>query len=141
MYHVTIFQDLPLPLFGPLDWDNYQLQRLFLEKLRDPLESEDLKLAIIDLIGISIQHQPGLTGAFFNVKSQHKRINLYGKKAESGESVADFMIDYLQNIKKVSVSCLDKMRNNQQNTDLNILYAHDLNIGRNLGFLHKEPSF
>lgn len=100
---------MPLPLLGPLEWDNYQLQRFFLEKLRDPIESEDLKLGIIDLIGISIQHQPGLTGAFFNVKGQQKQLNLPEKEIENGESVADFMIDYLQNVKKVSVFCLENI--------------------------------
>lgn len=91
-----------MALFGPLEWDSYQLQRFFLEKLRDPFENDDLKLAIIDLIGVSIQHQPGLTGAFFNVKSPHKRPDSSKSESENGESVADFMIDYLQNVKKVS---------------------------------------
>lgn len=93
--------DSTLPLFGPLELDNFQLQSFFLERLRDPVEDEELKLAIIDFINVAIERQPGLTGAFFNVKGLSGSYDTQGKALEGGESVASFMIDYLVNMKKV----------------------------------------
>lgn len=84
-----------MPIFGPMEFENSQLQSFFLEKLRDPLEDEGLKLAIIDLISVSIDYQPGLTAAFFNLKP------VYDDPIQSGESIGQFMLDYLQNMEKV----------------------------------------
>lgn len=73
-----------------------------MEKLRDPVEDQELKLAIIDLICVSVEHQPGLTGAFFNARQLYKPSGTSGRKPPVGEeSVSSFMIDYLENLKKV----------------------------------------
>jgi nuclear pore complex protein Nup188 len=98
-----LFQDPHIPLLALLELDHYQVQSLFLERLRDPLEEENVKLAIIDLINTCISSQNGMTAAFFNLKCF-----MYWDGTEndvfSGDSVSDFMVDYLQNIKKVSES-------------------------------------
>ncbi|XP_063929352.1 nucleoporin Nup188 [Zophobas morio] len=92
-------QDRYIPLLALLELDHYQVQSLFLERLRDPLEEETVKIAIIDLINTCVSHQNGMTAAFFNLKCF-----MYWDGTDddlfSGDSVSDFMVDYLQNIKK-----------------------------------------
>lgn len=84
-----------------LDYD--QVQRLFLDRLRDPTEDDDLKLHILDLISTCIFSQHGMTAAFFNVKRSRKWYSDNREKTIEGDTVCDFMVDYLQNIKKVTV--------------------------------------
>lgn len=78
------------------------MQALFLEKLRDSLEGDQIKIAIINLINTCVANQDGMTAAFFNLKCFH-----YWDGSEtdifSGDSICDFMIDYLQNLKKVCI--------------------------------------
>lgn len=50
-----------------LDLEPDQVRMLFLQRLRDELESEDLKISILDFVNACIDKQPGLTEAFFKV--------------------------------------------------------------------------
>lgn len=80
---------------------NYdQVQTLFLERLRDPMEDEAVKINILNIISTCIFHQTGMTAAFFNIQSAKKWYNPDIKNIE-GDDVGDFMMDYLKNIKKV----------------------------------------
>lgn len=88
-----------------LDYD--QVQRLFLDRLRDPTEDDDLKLHILDLISTCIFSQHGMTAAFFNVTRSRKWYSDNREKTIEGDTVSDFMVDYLQNIKKVSCNPLE----------------------------------
>lgn len=83
-------------MFGPMDLEPFQLQSFFLDKLRDPVEGDEVKIAIIELILTCVEYQPGLTNAFFNVNV------LESKDAEEGESVLGCMMDFLENIEEVS---------------------------------------
>lgn len=82
-------------MFGPMDLEPFQLQSFFLDKLRDPVEGDELKLAIIDLILTCVDHQPGLTNAFFNINV------LATEEPDEGESVVNCMMDFLHNIEEV----------------------------------------
>jgi nuclear pore complex protein Nup188 len=120
-------QDPHIPLLALLELDHYQVQSLFLERLRDPLEEENVKLAIIDLINTCISSQNGMTAAFFNLKCF-----MYWDGTEndvfSGDSVSDFMVDYLQNIKKSH----EYFKNPLQLGILRLLYNLWLNHRENL---------
>lgn len=85
-----------------LELDHYQVQALFLERLRDPLEEDSVKLAIIDLINACVSNQDGMTAAFFNLKCFMYWDGVDEQVTVDGDTVSDFMVDYLQNIKKVS---------------------------------------
>lgn len=50
-----------------LDLEPDQVRMMFLQRLRDELESEDLKVSILDFVNACIDKQPGLTEAFFRV--------------------------------------------------------------------------
>ncbi|CAH0562167.1 unnamed protein product [Brassicogethes aeneus] len=102
-----IARDDDCPLLALLGLDYEQVQRLFLDRLRDPLEDEDVKFDIIDLINTCISHQNGMTAAFFNVQCSKKWYLLDSNKEKvvdsaGDDTVTDFMIDYLQNIRKTS---------------------------------------
>ncbi|XP_057663220.1 uncharacterized protein LOC130898159 [Diorhabda carinulata] len=93
-------RDENIPLMALLGLDYDQVQRLYLDRLRDSTEDDDLKLQILDLIGTCIIHQHGMTAAFFNVKRSRKWYSDNKDKTIEGDTVTDFMIDYLKNIKK-----------------------------------------
>ncbi|KAL3271453.1 hypothetical protein HHI36_021939 [Cryptolaemus montrouzieri] len=90
--------DPDIPILAVLEMDYSQIQCLFLEKLRDPLEDDIFKITALDLINTSLLTQNGLTAAFFNA------LDVIEKKEKSksvpADSVCDFMIDYLENIQK-----------------------------------------
>lgn len=78
-----------------LEMDKYQLQCTFLEKLRDPLEEEQMKVAILDLITLCVEKQNGMIVAFFD-------ISRFPSSSYVGDSVSPFMEEYLENIRKVT---------------------------------------
>lgn len=83
-----------------LEVDYDQIQTFFLERLRDPMEDEEIKLNILSLISTCIMHQTGMTAAFFNIQSSKRWYNPDVKRIV-GDTVGHFMLDYLKNIKKV----------------------------------------
>lgn len=86
-----------------LDMDFYQIQGLFLYRLRDPLVCEDVKVAIVDLITACVSSQHGMISAFFNIAQEQKGTwqNREDEPNKSGESVSEFLVEYLENIKAV----------------------------------------
>lgn len=84
-------------MFGPMDLEPFQLQSFFLDKLRDPVEGDETKVAIIDFILTCVKFQPGLTNAFFNINV------LETDKGDDGESVVGCMMDFLENLEEVCV--------------------------------------
>lgn len=92
------FQDDFYPMFGPMDLEPFQLQSFFLDKLRDPIQSDEIKMAIIDFVYTCVEHQAGLTNAFFNINHKTE------KDDEEGESVVSCMLDFLENIEEVFFS-------------------------------------
>lgn len=84
-------------MFGPMDLEPFQLQSFFLDKLRDPVEGDETKVAIIDFILTCVKCQPGLTNAFFNINI------LEADGVDDGESVVGCMMDFLENLEEVCV--------------------------------------
>ncbi|KAF7287395.1 hypothetical protein GWI33_001374 [Rhynchophorus ferrugineus] len=90
-----------VPLMSCLGLDYDQIQTLFLERLRDPMEDDDVKITVLDIISSCILHQTGMTAAFFNVQSSKKWYDTDNKKKKLEiDTVANFMMDYLDNIEK-----------------------------------------
>ncbi|ETN64999.1 hypothetical protein AND_003230 [Anopheles darlingi] len=63
-----------MSLLACLDMESDQIRHTFLERLHDDIESEDLKLAVLEFVEACVHKQPGLTEAFFKVN--------YGKRAD-----------------------------------------------------------
>lgn len=101
-------------MLSSLDMDYYQIQGLFLYKLRDPLVSKALKIAIVEFITACVHTQHGLTAALFNITYDPKGgwHKVEDSDGNSGESVTQFLIEYLINIRKVKANIKKKYRYN-----------------------------
>ncbi|XP_060516036.1 nucleoporin Nup188 [Cylas formicarius] len=93
-------RDENVPLMACLGLDGDQLQILFLDQLRDPMQDEAIKLNILNLLSTCIFYQNGMTAALFNVQCSKKWYIDSKTKQLDGDTLGDFMIDYLENIKK-----------------------------------------
>jgi nuclear pore complex protein Nup188 len=96
--------EFQMSLLACLDMENDQIRLTFLQRLRDDLESDDLKIAILEFVEACIEKQPGLTEAFFEVTyEQDKR---FLGKMRSKKTIADgirvYMKEYLDAISTVS---------------------------------------
>ncbi|CAH2003688.1 unnamed protein product [Acanthoscelides obtectus] len=73
-------KDENAPLMALLGLDYDQVQRVFLDRLRDPTEDDSLKMHILDLISNCIFHQHGMTAAFLMSKARKNGILTIGIK-------------------------------------------------------------
>ncbi|XP_017079209.1 nucleoporin Nup188 [Drosophila eugracilis] len=88
-----------MSLLACLDMEADQIRLTFMQKLPDELESDSIKLAILELVDACIAKQPGVTEAFFKVNySQDKRSrSFFGKECvpNIGESIVTYMREFL----------------------------------------------
>ncbi|XP_053962764.1 nucleoporin Nup188 [Anastrepha ludens] len=90
-----------MSLLACLDMEPDQIRLTFLQRLPDELESDSLKVAILELVEACIEKQPGVTEAFFKVNAtQEKRF--LGKEAgvQIADSILTFLEDYLEAVAK-----------------------------------------
>lgn len=89
--------EFQLSLLACLDMEADQIRIMFLNRLRDSLESEDLKKAILEFVDSCVDKQPGLTEAFFKVKYENRDTYLSKmvKCKNIGESIISYMVEYL----------------------------------------------
>lgn len=90
-----------------LDYD--QTQRIFLERLRDPMENEKIKIHILELITTCVLYQHGLTAAVFNVEWTKKWYDPLTHKLKVNDSMGDFIEEYLINLEKVDLNVFLKI--------------------------------
>lgn len=80
-----------------LEMDHFQIQGMFLQRLRDPVEEDEMKLLIIDFVSACVQYgQHGMCAAFFNLTSGRGQT-----KKNMGDSVTIFMTEHLKSLVKV----------------------------------------
>ncbi|XP_028129306.1 nucleoporin Nup188 isoform X2 [Diabrotica virgifera virgifera] len=95
-----IAKDPAVPLLSMLGLDMDQVQRIFLERLRDATEDDGFKCLLLDLIGTCLFNQGAMTAAFFNFKRFKKwYTESSGDEITLGPCVTDFMIESLLNLK------------------------------------------
>ncbi|CAD7013526.1 unnamed protein product [Ceratitis capitata] len=90
-----------MSLLACLDMEPDQIRLTFLQRLPDELESDSLKIAILELVEACIEKQPGVTEAFFKViAAQEKRF--LGKEVgvQIADSILTFLEDYLEAVAK-----------------------------------------
>ncbi|XP_013176696.1 PREDICTED: nucleoporin NUP188 homolog [Papilio xuthus] len=97
-----------MSLFASLDMTAYQVRVIFLDRLRDPYETIELKKAILEFVATCIGTQPGLTEAFFMMNHEKAKADEKDKEKngeenneddESFEGMLGFMADYLLTVK------------------------------------------
>lgn len=89
--------DFQSSLTACLDLEPDQLRLMFLQRLRDDLESDELKIAVLNLVISCIDKQSGLTEAFFKVTyEQDKRNQFFIKRSKKAESMCDGIVAYME---------------------------------------------
>ena len=92
-----LWQDPSPVMLSYLQMDHYQIQSLILEKLRDPLESESLKVELIEFVVACVEHQNGMLAAFFDLKYN-------GKNSYYKDNLNSYISDYLNKLVEVSIT-------------------------------------
>lgn len=107
-----------------LDMEPDQLRMMFLQRLRDDLESEDLKIAVLDLVNACIDKQPGLTEAFFKVTyEQDQRNKFFIKRSKEVESKCDGILIYMEEYLEAIAKDPSKTTNEQLKKIMNLFHA------------------
>lgn len=90
-----------MSLLACLDMEPDQIRMTFLQKLPDELESDSIKIAILELVESCIEKQPGVTEAFFKV-NYNKEKRIFGKENDTqiSDSIVTYMEDYLEAVSK-----------------------------------------
>lgn len=137
--------EFQMSLLACLDMESDQIRLIFLQPLRDELENDQLKIAILEFIEACINKQPGLTEAFFRLSYDDDSKNFLQKKKPSNKTAAnqddrvlDFMEAFLETIgtdgEKISSPLLTRVMS----------LFHSLwknNMQSLVGSLSEKPSF
>lgn len=97
--------EFQMSLLACLDMEQSQIRSTFLERLENELESDQLKIAVLEFVEACIDKQPGLTEAFFKINYESATPQTTDQKAKSadqkrskelGEGILTFMKLYLK---------------------------------------------
>lgn len=107
-----------------LDLEPDQIRMMFLQRLRDDLESEDLKVSILDFVNACIDKQPGLTEAFFKVSyEKDTRSSFFIKRSSEDESTCDGIISYMEEFLEAVSKDPSKITNDQLKRIMNLFHG------------------
>ncbi|XP_034111624.1 nucleoporin Nup188 [Drosophila albomicans] len=86
-----------MSLLACLDMEADQIRLTFMQKLPDELESDSVKIAILELVDACIAKQPGVTEAFFKVNYGNDKRSFFGKECTPsiGDSIVTYMKEFL----------------------------------------------
>ncbi|XP_058460873.1 nucleoporin Nup188 [Malaya genurostris] len=95
--------EFQMSLLACLDMEPDQIRLIFLQRLRDDLESDNLKIAVLEFVEACIHKQPGLTEAFFKVHYEDVEKRLFlgvkpGKTRNISDGIPTYMEEYLEAI-------------------------------------------
>lgn len=90
--------EFQMSLLACLDMEPDQIRLTFLQRLPDDLESDQLKIAVIEFVEACISKQPGLTEAFFKIKNERRNIQKGPKPKDIGDGILTYMTQYLDTI-------------------------------------------
>ncbi|XP_023179391.2 nucleoporin NUP188 homolog isoform X2 [Drosophila hydei] len=95
-----------MSLLACLDMEADQIRLTFMQKLPDQLESDSIKIAILELVDACIAKQPGVTEAFFKVNYAHDKRSFFGKECTPciGDSIVTYMKEFLDALDEVPLT-------------------------------------
>lgn len=85
-----------MSLLACLDMEADQIRLTFMQKLPDELESDSVKVAILELVEACIAKQPGVTEAFFKVNYGHDKRSFFTFGKECAPSIGDSIVTYMK---------------------------------------------
>jgi len=107
-----------------LDMEPDQIRMTFLQRLRDDLESEDLKIGVLELVIACIDKQPGLTEAFFKVTyEEDRRNNFFIQRSKETESMCDGILTYMEEYLEAVAKDPTKTTNDQLKRIMSLFHA------------------
>lgn len=107
-----------------LDMEPDQIRMMFLQRLSNDLESEELKIAVLDLVNACIDKQPGLTEAFFKVTyEQDQRNKFYIKRSKESESMCDGILTYMEKYLEANAADPSSTTNEQLKRIMSLFHA------------------
>lgn len=107
-----------------LDMEPDQIRMMFLQRLRDNLESENLKIAVLELVNACVDKQPGLTEAFFKVTyDQTNRNKFFIKRTKESENKCDGILTYMEHYLEAIAIDPTKTTNEQLKKIMNLFNA------------------
>lgn len=92
--------EFQMSLLACLDMEPDQIRLMFLQRLRDEMESDELKVNIIEFVEACINKQPGLTEAFFKIsyESESRFLEKLPKTKDIADGILIYMSEYLETI-------------------------------------------
>ncbi|XP_017866977.1 PREDICTED: nucleoporin NUP188 homolog isoform X1 [Drosophila arizonae] len=92
-----------MSLLACLDMEADQIRLTFMQKMPDQLESDSIKIAILELVDACIAKQPGVTEAFFKVNYANDKRSFFGKECTPsiGDSIVTYMKEFLDGLEEV----------------------------------------
>uniref|UniRef100_A0A336LW21 CSON001696 protein n=1 Tax=Culicoides sonorensis TaxID=179676 RepID=A0A336LW21_CULSO len=91
--------EFQMSLLACLDMEPDQIRLIFLQRLRDDLESHHLKVAILEFVESCIEKQPGLTEAFFKISYENEKRfleQIKANKKKTAKTENDGILHYMQ---------------------------------------------
>lgn len=124
--------EFQMSLLACLDMEQDHIRMIFLQRLRDDLGSNEMKIAILEFVEACLDKQPGLVEAFFDIRYEEEGSKRKRSKFHI-EGIPAYMEEYLEAIsndpEKIASPLLSRImslfhavwRNNMQNLITNLI--------------------
>ncbi|SPP74611.1 nucleoporin NUP188 homolog [Drosophila guanche] len=120
-----------MSLLACLDMEPDQIRLTFIQKLPDELESDSIKIAILELVDACIAKQPGVTEAFFKVNYGQDKSSrsFFGKECQPtiGESIVTYMREFLDALEQEPLTIQQALPRKIMNI-MHSLWKHNLQM-------------
>lgn len=113
--------EFQMSLMACLDMEADQIRLMFLQRLRDEMESDELKVNIIEFVEACINKQPGLTEVFFKINygMESRFLDQLPKPKDIADGILIYMSEYLETISENS----DTIANKQLSGIMSLFHA------------------
>ncbi|XP_057324473.1 nucleoporin Nup188 [Microplitis mediator] len=110
-------QGFSMSLLVCMGMDGTSIRVTFASRLMSPTCSAKVKVAILELVAVCLERQPGLTEALFNIMHQAEQKRMFPKSADQflTEGCSHFIELYLERISKEKEIVYDKLYDNTMN--------------------------
>lgn len=113
--------EFQMSILACLDMEADQIRLMFLQRLRDEMESDELKVNIIEFVEACINKQPGLTEVFFKINygMESRFLDQLPKPKDIADGILTYMSEYLETISENS----DTIANKQLSGIMSLFHA------------------
>lgn len=113
--------EFQMSMLACLDMEADQIRLMFLQRLRDEMESDELKVNIIEFVEACINKQPGLTEVFFKINygMESRFLEQLPKPKDIADGILIYMSEYLETISENS----DTIANKQLSGIMSLFHA------------------